>query len=242
MKKTLIALMAAATCAMGETSFFTDLSQTTSITLNGIKYDSGSFTGGINLGKSGTTNYAGITIAFTLNLTEALNTSSTKSLINIVGNTAAVGMQVLTDDTAQGTWKGGGDGNARMDLEGLKSHAYSLDGVNYVTLTLTATQPNQNGGNGNGFQIYTNDGSNVFSHINLGTTNNTSFNSVTINKDLITSVAISPGVSTILTGGEDSFTSAAIGRELQGMVIPEPATATLSLLALAGLAARRRRH
>lgn len=253
MKKTLITLLAFAGVALGEVTLFTNLSDTTS-TVNGITYAPGDeleglpFTDGVSIGTfTNTSNDIGgtyrdkaaITVAFTLNLTQALLTTTQVDLIGISGNSGDVGLTLLSDGKAQGKWNGGVDGNARMDLSGLSSYAYTVGEESFVTLTLTASKPNGNGGKG--VQVYVNDGTCVFNHASLATNNNTSFDAITVNTSLISSIAIDPSYPEIVDAGAANYAAAAIGRALQAAVIPEPTTVTLSLLALAGLAARRRR-
>ncbi len=253
MKKTLITLLAFAGMAFGEVTMFTNLGDTTS-TVNSITYAPGveltglPFTDGVSIGSfthtsnniGGTSgDKAAITVAFTLNLTQALLTETQVDLIGISGNSGDVGLTLLGDGKAQGKWNGGTDGSSRMTLSDLSSYAYTVGEELFVTLTLTASKPSGNGGRG--VQVYVNDGTCVFNHSSLATNNNTSFDAITVNTSLISSIAIDPSHPEFVTAGASSPEAAAIGRALQAAVIPEPTTATLSLLALAGLAARRRR-
>ncbi len=70
--------------------------------------------------------------------------------------------------------------------------------------------------------------------VNFGTLTQTSLGSVSITSDAVQSAACYYGVAT----GEEVAT---LTKQAATGVVPEPTTATLSLLALAGLAARRRR-
>ncbi len=70
--------------------------------------------------------------------------------------------------------------------------------------------------------------------VNFGTFTQTSLGSVSITSDAVQSAACYYGVAT----GEEVAT---LTKQAATGVVPEPTTATLSLLALAGLAARRRR-
>ena len=257
MKKTLIALMALGGIAFGEGTMFTDLSATT--TIDNITYTPGvelaglPFTDGVSIGsfQDSDGNMAGVygdkpafTVAFTLNLTQALSTETQVDLIGISGDSADMGLTLLGDGTAQGKWNAGTHGDARLTLSDLSSYAYVMGEESFVTLTLTASKPNANGGRG--IQVYVNDGTCVYNHAGLGTNNNTKFDAITINTELISSIAIVSGFS-VVNAGAASPEAGAVGAALQAAVIPapsvpEPATATLSLLALAGLAARRRRH
>lgn len=255
MKKTFMTLLALGSVAFGEATLFTELGAT-DITIGNITYQTGKFGGlpftdGVSVGSftpstddgviCGTfNNKPTITVAFTLNLTKALQTTSQVDLIGISGDNSDVGLTLLGDGKAQGKWNAGTHGEARMTLSDLSDYAYTVGDESFVTLTLAAS--NSSNYSGRGVQVYVNDGTCVFNHSTLGTNNNTKFDAITINTGLISSIAIEPSLLETVGAGASSVKIAAVGKALQTAVVPEPATATLSLLALAGLAARRRRH
>lgn len=242
MKKTLITLLALGGLAMGDTTttIFTDLSQ--DATLGGIVFTAASntefatITGDIY----GThNNDAAMTGAITLNLTAALAASTDVNLIRVDGSSGDPGLRLdTTNDRIVGQWEDGAYGSKYINLSDLKDSAYTVGDNQYVTLTFSFSTTWNDGGHGT--QVYTNDGSNVYDLGELASSSNTQFNGIMINTDYIKSVAINPALLAS-AAGKDSTVAAAVGVALQTATVPEPTTATLSLLALAALAARRRR-
>ncbi len=102
------------------------------------------------------------------------------------------------------------------------SSVFTRDGQYYTVLTATISQ--------SGVQLYDMNGTQLFNDSGLMSGSYRGIDTLSFNTTYISDVALTPER---LTETADIVASAKL--------IPEPATATLSLLALAGLAARRRR-
>ena len=257
MKKTLIALMALAGVAAADvtTSVFTDL--TTTSTVNGITWDSsqGTLTAGSGYTlATHTGENAQTSLSFTLNLTQAAAYSSDDlcKLITIYtkkdnGDAANTYGLWLTKNGLSGRWDDGqyntrGDNNNIAEYSGVvsidsiisgNSNVYTLNGEKYITLTLVTdlSASNLDGQADNvGATTYDADGERVWYCEALASSSLHNFTSIELNTNYISAAAITP----VLLSPEAAGSQAA-------KLVPEPTTATLSLLALAGLAVRRRR-
>lgn len=234
MKKTFITLFALASVASAATQVW-DLS--TSVTSGDYLYDAttGLFTD--NADVDGTVlndaNGAGqiqTNICITLNLTKAQTvTADTKLLDMDMGGD--VGLCLTTTGLAS-TW-GGTTSSSRgsVSFETLLADSGVFTGPEnqqYITLTFVQTY-------GSGVQVWSNT-TKLINDTGLKSSSNTSLTSIYINSNYIDALQFAPGWK----GDEIVETNVAFNN-VASKYIPEPATATLSLLALAGLAARRRR-
>lgn len=256
MKKTLIALMAlAGVVSAADTFVFADLS--VSAPENGISWnaetkkltaDTG-YTLATNTGSNAQT-----ALTFALNLTQAATYSSADlcPLITIAtANNSGVAQSTyglwLTDDGLSGRWGNDeyntrGSNNTLAEYSGVvsiesiltgNSNVYTVNGEKYISLTLVTDKScsNNSGDTNNvGVTTYDADGNRVWYCEALAGSSLNQFTSIELNTDYISSAAITPTLLSPTAAGTQA-----------AMFIPEPATATLSLLALAGLAARRRR-
>lgn len=240
MKKSLTVLLAASgiSCAV-DTQLF-DLTQSISATESPFFYNAstGKFTensaieGDVLSEKNGS-NQVQTNISFTLNLTAIQNLTEQVSLINMdMANDVGL---ALTSTGLTTTWNGSADSRQSVTYTNLSSDAGVFtadDGNTYITLTMVQTY-------GSGVQVYSNNAKWI-NDTGLKGNTNTQLVDVTINSDYMASIQFSPGW---LTGGDSAWEAKnlAFDTAARPKIVPEPATATLSLLALAGLCARRRR-
>ena len=238
MKKTIVALMALSGVAMADTQVW---NLSTSVTDGDYKYDAttGLFTdnadvAGTVLNETDGSGKIQTNISFTLNLTKAMKvTADTKILDMDMGGD--IGLCVTSTGLAS-TWGGTTSGSrGSVAYETLLADAgvfTSVDGDKCITLTFVETY-------GSGVQVW----SNTTKYINDGSlksSGNTSLTSIYANAGYIEALQFAPGwEGDAIVNTNAAFNTAAV--EKLGAAIPEPTTATLSLLALAGLAARRRR-
>ena len=245
----------AGVASAADTSVFSDLSVTS--TENGITWDATTkkLTAGTGYTLAyGTGANAQTSLSFTLNLTKAAAYSSdTKcELITIyatqddgtVPNTYGLwltknGLSGRWNDTEYNTRAGN---NTVAEYSGVlsidsiisnNSNVYTLDGEKYITLTLvTDLSANDNPGQADnvGTTTYDADGKRVWYCEALAGASLQKFNSIVLDTNYITSAAITPSLLSPEAAGAQT-----------ARLVPEPTTATLSLLALAALAARRRR-
>ena len=233
MKKTFITLLALAGAASAATTQVWDLSQ--SVTSGDFLYDAstGLFTdntdveGTVLNGVDGSSKIQ-TNISFTLNLTKAMEVTSDTLLLNMdMGGDIGL---ALTTSGLSGAWQGSSWGDAiSYDTLLADSDVFAdIEGNKYITLTFVETY-------GSGVQVW----SNTTKHIDysgLKSSSNTSLESIYVNSGYVEALQF----ETEWKGDNIVNTNVAFNAEAM-QVIPEPATATLSLLALAGLAARRRR-
>ena len=232
--------MALAGVAMADTPVW-DLS--TSVTSGDYLYDAttGKFTDnaeseGTVLNSVNGANQIQTNITFVLNLTRAIAvTADTKLLDMDMGGDIGL---CLTQTGLASTWGGttsGSRGSVSYDtLMEDDSIFTAVNGDTCITLTFVQSY-------GSGVQVW----SNTDKYINDGSlksSGNTSLSSIYANADYIGCLQFTPEWK----GDAIVNTNAAFDATVKEMIaaapsVPEPTTATLSLLALAGLAARRRR-
>ena len=239
MKKTFVALMALAGVAMADTQVW-DLS--TSVTSGDYKYDAatGKFTDnaevvGTVLNDANVDGKIQTNICFTLNLTKAMAVTAETLLLDMDmgGN---IGLCVTSTGLAS-TW-GGTTSSSRASVSYDTLLADSgvftdKDGDKCLTLTFVQTY-------GSGVQVW----SSTTKHINDGglkSSGNTSLSGIYVNADYIEALQFAPGWEGDSIVNTNAAFDAAVVEKLGVPAVPEPTTATLSLLALVGLAARRRR-
>ena len=234
MKKTLLTLLAFAGAAAADTTVW-DL--TTSVTTGDYLYDAGTGKFTDNAEVEGTvlndTNANGqiqTNICLTLNLTKA-QTVTAETLLLDMDMGGDVGLCLTTTGLAS-TWGGTtSSSRASVSFGTLLADSGVFTGPEnqqYITLTFVQTY-------GSGVQVW----SNTTKHINdtgLRASGNTSLTSIYINSNYIEALQFAPGWE-----GDNIVNTNVAFNNVASRYIPEPATATLSLLALAGLAARRRR-
>lgn len=244
MKKTLVTLLALAGVAAAGEVTFTDL--TKNITTSGITFtqSTGLFTGSI-------TNYEGadagkgsngaITFAIDWSAASALTADTCILTLNYDNTTTTHtsgennGIYFKADDDSIRAWFGGAVNNGGNiattdEVSGAKK---TIKGKDYAILTLRyddigATDATK------GVSLFTST-SEIYEYWGQGSSNYDEVTSIYINTDLVKAV-------TIMTGEINDATAKAGVTNLAAAMVPEPTTATLSLLALAGLAARRRRR
>ena len=168
-------------------------------------------------------------ITFTLNLTAAQTVTGDTNLLKMdMGGD--IGLALTTTGLA-GTWQGGTGDRGSVTFETLLADSgvfADIEGNKYITLTFVETY-------GSGVQVWSNT-TKLINDTGLKSSGNTSLASIYVNSGYIEALQI----ETEWKGDDIVNTNVAFNAEAM-QVIPEPATATLSLLALAGLAARRRR-
>ena len=137
-----------------------------------------------------------------------------------------------------GTWTADNSGTYNLGANTDVAKLQELDWNNVGSFVVTLGSKS---GNGTCLTLYVTDkDGNVLrqSYANLPglTSSSTTYSTVNfVDQTVVTNVAV-------FTSKLSEADSLAVTKEMSAMVLPEPATATLSLLALAGLAARRRRH
>ena len=246
MKKTLITLLALCGVASAGEVTFTDLTQNITDSTSGITFtqSTGLFTGSV-------TNYEGaaagegsngaITFAIDWAAASALTGNTCILTLNYDGTTdysstsgKSSGIYWAADDDSIKAWYAGttNSGGNTASSTNVASAKQTIDGKDYVILTLryddigasTATK---------GVSLFT-ASSEIYEYHSQGSSSYDKVTSIYINTDLVKAV-------TIMTGEINDATAKAGVTNLAAAMVPEPTTATLSLLALAGLAARRRR-
>lgn len=239
--------------ANASTTIITDLSQdyTSDIAYAAPTEGSslGYATGDVSLSMSiGSTTRYPSSITINLNLTEmqaaiAADDFETTLLLDLRTSqndtSKSIGL-VLTSTGLNASWKGSAwvsSASLPVTMDTLSGLSYSVDGTSYVTLTLLAVVQSTSGAvgttildaNGNGVKA---SNGNTFSL--SGLTTDSKYKAVAVNTDYVTGLAITPGVATT-----EEVIAASSAVSLAS--VPEPTTATLSLLGLAGLMLRRRR-
>ena len=243
MKKTLITLLALGSIAVGTTAEFSTLEGTT--TQNGITMTDGVITASgeeqlYSAYPGRTTATTSFVLTFNLTNIEETTRPGNVELVTVATNSSTIGLYLQEDGGIIGRWANATNGTATTlatmkdnDNVFIDSNGDSCLALNFVLSLTTA-----HGGPG-GFVGYDADATAVFSHVGLGSTGITSYSSITLNTDYITWAAIDTNPETTVN---DVPSWAAHQIPASQLPIPEPTTATLSLLALAGLAVRRRRR
>ncbi len=252
MKKTIITLLALTCVATAATTTFTDLTQDKTITLTDTSSITWSattdtFTGSIYSTVSN--QQARASMSFTLNLTDAATVGSTLTelvAITKTGYESTMGLW-LVDGKISGRWNNGtfdqvsGAGNpgtasgqvAISSILNNNENVFTLDGDKFIALTLVLDRTSDSNNRDNvGMVLYDADGSVVWNCCSLGAAGFTTYDAIKLNTDYVGNAA---SITNAVLSPTDAGTQAAA-------LVPEPTTATLSLLALAGLAARRRRR
>ena len=240
MKKTFITLLALAGAASAATTQVWDLSQ--SVTSGDFLYnaETGLFTdnseveGTVLNGADGAGRIQ-TNISFTLNLTKAQTVTADTKLLDM-DMSGDVGL-CLTSTGLAGTWSGTTSstrGSVSFDTL-LADSGVMVDeaGDKFITLTFVQTY-------GSGLQVWSNT-TKLINDTGLKSSSNTSLSSIYANSGYIEALQFDTtwqGDSIVNT---NVAFNEAVASNLNLQFVPEPATATLSLLALAGLAARRRR-
>lgn len=259
MKKTIITLLALAGVASAATTTITDLTLTS--TSGNVTYTAPSTTGGVGsfsgegIWAIGGGNRAHAALTFTLNLTDlsALTTQTTLVTVDTIADIGLIWGQYNDTWGIMGKWQNGtwpNSGGAFVSYDTLKKDAWSVaDNATDIFITLTMTVANTAGNQG-GEQLYA-AGSNTSYFTDakgLGSSSNTSITAITFDTSVVENAAVTSGwvdgntASGLGSNLENTFANAHGGKiAAVSPAIPEPTTATLSLLALAGLAARRRR-
>ncbi|MBO5684580.1 MAG: PEP-CTERM sorting domain-containing protein [Akkermansia sp.] len=244
MKKTLAALMLMAGSALAAPVQFDTLTGTTS--RGGFTMTDGVITGttetllythhsGQHTTNGSSTTIASTAVAITLNLSaiqtdiNADTLTDKTSLITFDTNTD-VGLYIQANGNLVGQWGTGTNGTAvAYDTWKANNTTFVNDnGDTCLTLAVVMDVTESWSGPG-GLMVYDSKGNTVYSNVGLGSNGNTKVDRIVLNTKYITSALICTEVPQ--TGSKDWAVA----------LIPEPSTATLSLLALCGLAARRRR-
>lgn len=237
MKKTIIALLALAGVATAANTQVWDF--TTDVTTGAYLFDAdtGLFKDntaveGTVLNETNGSNQIQTNISFTLNLTEAMTVETNTKLLEM-DMAGDVGLALTTTGIST-TWDGAINADRKsVSYETLLSDVgvfVGLGGDKYITLTMVQTY-------GSGIQLY----SSTTKHIDDGglrASGNTALTSVYVDSAYVAGVQFSPGWTDDAGFKSKNAAFASVAKE---KLIPEPTTATLSLLALAGLVARRRR-
>lgn len=235
--------------AVAATTFFTDLSQNFSggdISYSSPEDDSvngfaaGAISSAVTTG--GERHPSSITLS--LNLSAMRSVIQEADFFNILlvdlrisenSTSGSIGLMLTADGLKfayQGSVWSPGD-STYLSLESLANLSYTVEETDYVTLTLVAavqsdgakgTKVVDDKGNG----VLCNNGRN-FAYTDLTTSQN--YQTVLVNTDYVTGMGITPGVAT-----PEEIVAAT-----RSLAVPEPATASLSLLGLAALMVRRRR-
>ena len=234
--------------ASADSQIFTDLSK--SVTLGDITYDAttGKFTGsGITSADADGKSYGIIT--FAIDWDKAKTVTSSSPLIELLFNNtdytknSGICLNPVTDSTPviYGWWNDGMTSGGTKNTNAITSSIQTIHGTEYVMLTLHYERIVEKGASDGGITVYNESGTKLLEHWGLGSTaaNYNTVYGIEVHTDYVSAVMITPGES---GWNEDTVSKNAVATLTAAMkAVPEPTTATLSLLALCGLAARRRR-
>ena len=252
MKKTLVALMAMAGFAsaadlVAEWNGFTSLvsgdysfviSGSTTVDANGILNVVGASNGSayVNIAAAGLTFDEGFTLNMLVNNVGGYGSNAPFAFVGLRGDTTEfLATAGITSDSKGKFCLNGGASKITTNIPTDNNSIEAVkDTSTFSAITLTFTDVN--------FKMYLNG-----ELVATGTPNSgqmtTNMAAETITKIALGSWAGASGSSTLKehVASFAIYDGAMTADEVKAMVVPEPATATLSLLALAGLAARRRR-
>lgn len=176
-------------------------------------------------------------VTFTLDLTDVMAAAAESEfttpveLVNLDLNAMDIGLYLTTEGIEVGKAKNSLQGT-ELRYDSLLSNPGSFEGKSgdtYITLTFVQYQ--------DGVKIFGNSSSDLI-FWTYRNANNSSLNSIKVNTEYIEGVQF---YNAWATNGNFADVNGGFDLEMKGKLCPEPATAMLSLLALAGLAARRRR-
>ncbi len=243
-----LGLTAAASAA---TTTFTDLTSSTTsgnVTLT-VEDTTATITASDTSLYTSTGGQAQSSVSFTLNLTAILNALNSNSLSGNTGlltmdygsSSRYTGLYLNSSGQLQTRWGTSvyTSGNTyTLFTYDDESSSYTIaSGLNTTTLddgtvvlALTYTQDKSNNYGGTGAKVYDSTGTALITDTELASNSNTTLSSITLNAAYVTSVSVD---SSLLSASDAGAAAAAL--------VPEPATATLGLLALGALALRRRR-
>ena len=233
--------------AVAATTIFTDLSQSSSG--GDISYTSpeegsvnGFATGTISSAVSASGDRHPSSVTLSLNLSAMRDAVQEPGFSNTLlvdlrtsesETSGSIGL-MLTTDGLKFSWEGNAWSPQYVTLDSLQNLSYTVEGSDYVTLTLVAAAWAE-GTKGTKLLDAEGEGvvcSNGVSFTYGGLTSTQNYQAVFVNTKYITGMGITPGVAT-----PEEIVAAT-----KSLAVPEPATASLSLLGLVALMARRRRR
>lgn len=229
--------MALAGLASADTQFL-DLSKDT--TSGTLKYDAA--TGNITTSTAAdfyqvSNGKAETNVIITFNLTEAAKVTTNTKIIELDYNGDRNVSLLATKDGLVGGWNGGAYGDNTVSWETLLSDSTvftDYNGEKHITLMVSQWN-NQN------ITFLVNTGkSQIITTSGLGSSSISSMEALYVNSNFVDAVNVTPAWKT--DNATRQSATAAFNTTVKNKIVPEPTTATLSLLALAGLAARRRRR
>ncbi|WP_187296664.1 PEP-CTERM sorting domain-containing protein [Akkermansia muciniphila] len=236
--------------AVAATTIFTDLSQSSSV--GDISYTSpeegtvnGFATGAISseVSAGGERHPSSVTLSLNLSaMRDAVQEADFSNTLLVDLRTSesstdgSIGL-MLTTDGLKFSWQGNAWSPqyvAYVALDSLQNLSYTVEGSDYVTLTLVAAAQAEGT---KGTKLLDAEGEGVVCNNGVsftygGLTSTQNYQTVLVNTKYITGMGITPGVAT-----PEEIVAAT-----RSLAVPEPATASLSLLGLVALMARRRRR
>lgn len=235
MKKTLFAIMLMGCVASA--SPLLDLSK--DAVFDEITYtaETGLFTGSIYYASQ---NKVQSNTSITLNLTDlnSFFTNNAEQVITLVNVNMDTDVSLVATASGLEVYQGGTlyrdeKTVSYQTLLSDKSLFVANDGDTYITLTFAQVRAEA--------RIYTTN-STLYSETGMTTSGTDTFENIYVNSDYIAAVEFSNAWPTNGTAENFQLLTASLDSSVKTVLLPEPATATLSLLALCGLAARRRRR
>ena len=237
MKKTIITLLALAGAASAGDTQFLDLSQ--DITVGNLTYTES--TGKITTALATdlyqvSNNKAETNVILTMNLTAAMSVTTNTKIVELDYNDNRDVSILATATGLVGGWNGASHGDNEVSWKDLMANSNvftGADGNKYITLMLSQWN-NQN----ISYHVNTSNGL-LINTSGLGSSSISSMDALYVNNAFVAGLEVTPSWKNDDTSRQAA--TAAFNTVMVQKLVPEPATATLSLLALAGLAARRRR-